>query len=311
MINKNILYSLKLNYKSWIAFFISIILLSNDKILLAIINFIIFFVFSYLLHYILHINNIYPFNAIHLYHHSHNNWFGFITELLYEFVLSSGFTFLKIYVCLNEYFIHLPMLKNIILKINIPLNILISLCYITIHNYNYSKLHINNIHELHHKNTKKNIFPDICDIIFNTKYNKKYINYCEKSINVNNKNIKDKKLNKKNKKSNKKNKKSNKKLNKKNKKSNKKLNKKNKKSNKDSNDLIHSIENTDHYIPNIFISTIIILFFINISKNNFYKHILNNIFYYTYIVSIIILMISTLIIVNINYNESINSKVNH
>jgi hypothetical protein len=42
--------------------------------------------------------------------------------------------------------------------------------YTTVHTINYSFFHVNNVHEFHHFNQLKNVGPDICDILFNTKH---------------------------------------------------------------------------------------------------------------------------------------------
>jgi len=44
------------------------------------------------------------------------------------------------------------------------------LFYTTVHNVNYSIFHVNNIHENHHKLQLLNLGPDICDILFQTKF---------------------------------------------------------------------------------------------------------------------------------------------
>ena len=41
--------------------------------------------------------------------------------------------------------------------------------YITVHNYNYSVLHVNKTHELHHEDKFTNMGPDIVDVICGTK----------------------------------------------------------------------------------------------------------------------------------------------
>jgi hypothetical protein len=164
---EDILYSLKINYKTWLSFFIAIYFLYSHNFIIGIINFIIFFLLSYFGHYISHMKFIKLFNPVHTYHHTKNNLFSFITELLYEFVMATAFTFFKIsllFIFNNTYF------SNILEYINIPINILIFMFYTSVHYINYSYFHINNVHELHHKNIHKNLGPDICDIIFGTKY---------------------------------------------------------------------------------------------------------------------------------------------
>ena len=46
-----------------------------------------------------------------------------------------------------------------------------SLFYSSIHNINYSILHVNKIHENHHKDWTINYGPDICDVMYGTKEN--------------------------------------------------------------------------------------------------------------------------------------------
>ena len=234
----DILYSFKLNYKSWLCFFIAIYFLYTHNFIIGLINFIIFFLLSYLGHYISHIDFIKIMNPVHTYHHKINNWFSFITELLYEFVMATAFTFLKIFVLFilnNNYF------EYILQYINVPLNFLIFMFYTSVHYINYSYFHINNVHELHHKNIHKNLGPDICDIIFGTKYS-----------------------------------------------------------------IENTIENTDHYIPNILISFIIIYciyqFYKNSNSNS--KNIFKYTFFYIYLFSLIILFISNIyIFTNIFYKK--------
>ena len=86
----DIIYSIKLNYKSWLAFLLAIYFLrNNNTIFISILNFTCFFLFSYIAHYISHLKYFDFFTNIHKYHHKKNNWFSFITELMYEFVLST------------------------------------------------------------------------------------------------------------------------------------------------------------------------------------------------------------------------------
>jgi hypothetical protein len=59
-----------------------------------------------------------------------------------------------------------PSLKN---YFNPWIILFVYLFYTTVHNFNYSILHVNDVHEKHHKNLTTNIGPDICDILFNTK----------------------------------------------------------------------------------------------------------------------------------------------
>ena len=169
----DIIYSIKINYKSWLIFLLIIYFLSNN-IFIGILNFIIFFTFSYIAHYISHSNYLEFYTIIHKYHHQKNNWFGFFNEIIYEFTIATGFTFLKIFI---QFICNIDAFNFILNYINIPLNIFIFFFYTSVHYINYSALHVNNIHELHHKDVFKNMGPDICDIIFGTKYEdiKEYI----------------------------------------------------------------------------------------------------------------------------------------
>ena len=105
--------------------------------------------------------------------------------------------------------------------------LLVCLYYITVHHINYSILRVNNTHRIHHDILNMNMGPDICDLIFNTKYKPEL-----------------------------------------------------------------GVENTDHYIPNIIFSTIIIKIWQLIFNKN--KRIYNSIFkvlvmlatFFLYIVSV-------------------------
>ena len=77
----DIIYSIKINYKSWLIFLLIIYFLSNN-IFIGILNFMIFFVFSYIAHYISHSNYFEFYTIIHKYHHQKNNWFGFFNEII-------------------------------------------------------------------------------------------------------------------------------------------------------------------------------------------------------------------------------------
>ena len=48
------------------------------------------------------------------------------------------------------------------------------LCFIfsisSTHNINYGQIHVNDVHWKHHLDYNVNYGPDICDIVFNTKY---------------------------------------------------------------------------------------------------------------------------------------------
>ena len=161
----NIKKSLLLNYKSWFFLVIALILISLKDLTGCAMNlgkgfatFGILFVASHVLHYWAHFKRAYPQNIVHLYHHEHNNFFSHFLQIIVEFVSAMSYMWLKYNVSYMSFF-------------NEWIIIFYYLFYTTIHNINYSILHVNNVHELHHKFRIKNMGPDICDIMFGTKYN--------------------------------------------------------------------------------------------------------------------------------------------
>lgn len=159
---KYIIKSLKISYIFWIILWISLFIISYENKLDTILTFIVIMCFFYFIHLINHYYDIYPLNAIHLYHHDHDNIFSYILEIILEFIWIISFIIGKL--SIKTFF-------NIQFNfLNSYLIIFFYLIYTTVHNINYSIFHVNNIHEYHHKDQKKNMGPDICDIIFNTKY---------------------------------------------------------------------------------------------------------------------------------------------
>jgi hypothetical protein len=151
----NIQKSVIINYKSWFLLTISILIISSNDILYGIISFVFLLLASHLFHYSCHLAII--TNSVHEYHHKHNNYLSHITQIILEMFSILNFIFLK-HLCyyfsfLNEWII-----------------IFYYFFYTTVHNVNYSIFHVNKIHEIHHKNQKVNLGPDICDIIFQTKF---------------------------------------------------------------------------------------------------------------------------------------------
>lgn len=244
----DIIYSLKLNYKSWIFFLIIIYLLSSKNYMNGVFNIIINFLIIYYGHYLLHVDLkkysfLNFFKIIHEHHHKKHGWFIFFTEILLEFFSITFISFTKIFI---QSICNIHFFDTILNNINIPLNIFAFLLYTSIHYINYSYLHLTDAHELHHIDNLKNIFPDFFDILFDTKYNHDYKNKDQSYI-----------------------------------------------------------ENTDHYIPNIIISTIIIYSFLYFYNNCNYKKIFNYIFFFTYIYVFIILSISTIRLLNEKHNKEI------
>jgi hypothetical protein len=152
---KKVIESLTINYKSWIVIFISLFLIPGESSFYnKIITFFFILFLSYYFHYIAHVDT--RNSSVHLYHHTHTNLFSHFIQILLEFV--------------SILFI-IPLMN----LLNIPIFdywtiILFFFFYTTVHNINYSIFHVNTIHEKHHKDLTTNIGPDICDILFGTKY---------------------------------------------------------------------------------------------------------------------------------------------
>lgn len=217
---ERLIYSYKsmlLNYKSWFLLLTSLFLIDKN-IVSCYFSFILMLFISHIAHYCNHIDSTYPFNIVHLYHHSHNNMFSHLIQILLEFNSLLSVIFIK-YIVIFQYNI------NVLPFINDWTIVFFYFFYTTVHNINYSIFHVNRIHELHHVTHTKNIGPDIADIILGTKLNP------------------DKDL-----------------------------------------------ENTDHYIFNITLSTLCVLFL----KFVFNKlPILNYIFFITYITGLFVLLFFT------------------
>jgi hypothetical protein len=88
--------------------------------------------------------------------------FSYILEIILEFIWIISFIISKITIK-NFFNINFTFLNSYLV-------IFFYLIYTTVHNINYTIFHVNNVHEYHHKDQKKNIGPDICDLIFNTKH---------------------------------------------------------------------------------------------------------------------------------------------
>jgi hypothetical protein len=124
--------------------------------------------YSHFYHYISHIELYFPLNILHVYHHStQTTVISYILELIYEFLT----LFVPIiFIFLYSYYLPKDNPINKILSIfNVWGMMLYLLFYLTMHNINYSLLHVNDIHKIHHEKLIKNMSPDICDIVFFTK----------------------------------------------------------------------------------------------------------------------------------------------
>ena len=155
--------SLILNYKSWFLILLSFFVIDKNN-LSCYASFILMLFVAHIAHYFYHIEFVYPLNVVHLYHHSHNNFFSHFIQILLEFNSLLYVIFFK-YLVIFQYGI------NILPFINDWIIVFFYFFYTTVHNINYSIFHVNHIHEFHHKNFMYNIGPDISDIILGTKFN--------------------------------------------------------------------------------------------------------------------------------------------
>jgi len=154
----HIINSIIINYKSWICIGVSLYMMKTISLSLTILNFIVFMLFSHISHLSLHLKCMYPMNISHIYHHLHDNTLSHAIQAIFEF---------------------LSLMSIIIFKYILPFDllyidewtvILYYLFYTSVHHINYGILKVNNVHKIHHETKIKNMGPDICDIIFNTKY---------------------------------------------------------------------------------------------------------------------------------------------
>lgn len=162
---QNITYiveSIKINYKFWIAWAFSLYLINAPTITTLIVSAIFIFGWVYFVHYLSHLELFYPLNSIHTYHHLNNNWLSHSIEIFLEFITLT-YSIPAKYIIKTIYEIDIPIIDNWIVFFGF-------LIYITVHNINYSFFHVNNTHELHHKYVDHNYGPDICDIMFQSKY---------------------------------------------------------------------------------------------------------------------------------------------
>jgi len=146
--------SLTINIKSWTLLLVSIFIITYNDLLNGLVTFFFMLFASHLFHYACHLA-LYT-NSVHIYHHKNNNYLSHISQMILEFCSIIFFVFSKHiggWLFLNEWII-----------------IFYYIFYTTVHNINYSIFHVNNVHENHHKLLTLNLGPDICDILFQTKF---------------------------------------------------------------------------------------------------------------------------------------------
>ena len=206
---EHIIESFKINYKMWIVFILSCILLSpNFNIFKGIIIYMVCMLQAYWAHRVAHHYLFFFFNRAHIYHHENTDPMSHIVQVCIE--ISA--------VYLPFFMMYLLDFKDDIFPLDPYIFIMFSFFYTSVHNINYGQLHVNEVHYKHHLNYEVNYGPDICDIIFKTKYP------------------------------------------------------------------IDSIENTDHYIPNIIVSTIIALLCKFIYTTSNYKQQIRHFIFKIYVI---------------------------
>ena len=154
--------SLIINYKSWIALLISSYLVCDYNLFTGIYNYIIGMLYIYFGHIFYHSPLSTFYYYIHTYHHDHTDNNSILFEVVMEFV-GTMMPIVVIYL--------LYKCERLILGFNPYVYLFFALFYSTVHIFNYTLLRYNNTHMEHHININGNYFPDICDLLFNTKHN--------------------------------------------------------------------------------------------------------------------------------------------
>ena len=148
------------NFPTYIGMIISCSILCYENMLLGIILYIFCTHLSYFVHILAHQDDAKTINCIHEYHHNHVNNYAHYLQIVLELVTSIT-PILSVYLLTNRFYVKYRFEPYVIF--------MFSLFYSSIHNINYSMLHVNTIHENHHKNWCVNYGPDICDVIYGTK----------------------------------------------------------------------------------------------------------------------------------------------
>ena len=158
---KYIKQSLIINYKTWIALIISSFFVCDYNFFTGIFNYILGLLYIYCGHIFYHSPFSTVYYYIHTYHHDHHDVNGTLFEIIMEF--TGTMMPIVIYYCVLNY-------KKFNDYFNPYVYLFFALFYSTVHIINYTYLKCNNMHMQHHKNIDGNYFPDICDLIFDTKH---------------------------------------------------------------------------------------------------------------------------------------------
>ena len=150
------------NYSTYIAMFLSCLLLCYHHIGIGVGYYIFCTHLSYVVHILAHEEYSKTFNVVHEYHHNHNDNYAHYIQIMLELSTAILPIFI-IYMFTGRLYIKHSFEPYVIF--------MFSLFYSSIHNINYSILHVNKIHENHHKDWSINYGPDICDVMYGTKEN--------------------------------------------------------------------------------------------------------------------------------------------
>jgi len=150
------------NYLTFAFMFASCAFLCYENIILGLVYYIFCTHLSYVVHILAHENNSKTINVVHEYHHNHSDNYAHYLQILLELSTAIIPIFI-IYMFTGRLYIKNSFEPYVIF--------MFSLFYSSIHNINYSLLHVNKIHENHHKDWSINYGPDICDVLYGTKEN--------------------------------------------------------------------------------------------------------------------------------------------
>lgn len=159
---QHIMKSILINYKMWTTLLASCyVLFYNESFHVAWFQYILCILYSYLAHRMAHEPLGFLVNRAHIYHHEHTDWTSHVIQVCVELAAVYSPIFL-LYVVFNS--------SRIIVPFHPYIFMLFSFFYTSTHNINYGMLHVNKAHSKHHGDYSVNYGPDICDIIFGTKY---------------------------------------------------------------------------------------------------------------------------------------------
>ena len=142
--------------------FASCVMLCYENIGLGLMYYVFCTHLSYFIHILAHEDSSKTINVVHEYHHNYIDNYGHYLQILLE-LSTAILPIFVIYMFTGRLYIKNTFEPYVIF--------MFSLFYSSIHNINYSVLHVNKIHENHHKDWTINYGPDICDVLYGTKEN--------------------------------------------------------------------------------------------------------------------------------------------